>query len=149
MQQRMKLNEQITVGAQPTEQQLPELQRGGFRTVINLRTAGEEEQPLPPEAEGERVREQGMEYRHLPVSMEAMGPELVDRFRQELEAAPEPVFVHCKSGTRAGAFSMMHLAVQAGWSGADTLQKAEEMGFECKQPELKEFVKRYIDGHQQ
>ena len=44
---------------------------------------------------------------------------------------------------------MMHLAVQAGWSGADTLQKAEEMGFECKQPELKEFVKSYIDGHQQ
>lgn len=149
MQERMKLNEQITVGAQPTEEQLPELQRDGFKTVINLRTAGEEAQPLSPEAEGARVREQGMEYRHLPVSPKAMGPELVDRFRQELEAAPGPVFVHCKSGTRAGAFSMMHLAVQAGWSGADTLQKAEEMGFECKQPELKEFVKGYIDSHQQ
>lgn len=147
MQERIKLNDQITVGAQPTEEQLGELQRSGCKTVINLRTAGEDEQPLSPEAEGERVRAQGMEYRHLPVSIEAMGPELVDRFREEIEAVPGPVFVHCKSGMRAGAFSMMHLAVEQGWSGEDTLQKAEQMGFECKQPELKEFVKGYIDGH--
>ena len=148
MEARMKLNEQITVGGQPTEEQLAELKQAGFKTVINLRTEGEENQPLSPEAEAGKVQAQGMEYRHLPVSPQAMGPELVDRFRHELEQLPAPVFVHCASGMRAGAFSMMHLATQAGWSGDDTLRKAEQMGFECKQPELKEFVKGYIDSHQ-
>lgn len=32
-------------------------------------------------------------------------------------------------------------------TGEQTLQQAEKMGFECDQPELKEFVKSHGDGH--
>ena len=42
---------------------------------------------------------------------------------------------------------MMDLAVKQGMSGEQTLQKAEEMGFECDKPELIEFVKKYVDTH--
>lgn len=145
MRSQMKLNDQITIGAQPTEEQLRQLKEQGFRSVVNLRTPDEEDQPLSPAAEGEQVRGLGMEYRHIPVSLREMGPALVDRFREEATQLPGPVYVHCASGKRAGAFGMMHAAVQAGWSGDETLRKADELGFQCDVPSLKEFVKTYVD----
>jgi uncharacterized protein (TIGR01244 family) len=145
MQQSMKINDDVTVGGQPDDGQLAELARGGFKAVVNLRTAGEQDQPLSPEAEGERVRALGMEYAHLPVSTKDMRPEQVDEFRERLAALPKPAFVHCHRGKRAGAFVMMGVAVEQGMSGDQTLQQAEQMGFQCDQPELKEFVKGYVD----
>ncbi len=42
---------------------------------------------------------------------------------------------------------MMHQAVEQGMTGEQTLKQAEEMGFECEQEELREFVKNYVDSH--
>ena len=81
--------------------------------------------------------------------MKAMGPELVDEFREKYPQLPKPVFAHCKSGKRAGAMVMMHVAVEEGMGGEETLRKAEEMGFECEQEELRQFVKNYVDQHAQ
>ena len=141
----MRINEQLTVGPQPTEEQLKQLATEGFKSVVNLRMPGEEEQPLSPDQEGEKVRALGMQYLHIPVSKKAMQPEQVDSFRQEISRLPEPVFVHCHLGKRAGALVMMHTACEAGMSGDQTLERAEQMGFECDVPELKEFVQGYVD----
>ena len=141
----MRINEQLTVGPQPTEEQLKHIAEEGFKSVVNLRMPGEEEQPLSPDEEGVRVRSLGMEYLHIPVSKKVMQPEQVDSFRQEISRLPEPVFVHCHLGKRAGALVMMHTACEAGMSGDQTLERAEQMGFECDVPQLREFVKGYID----
>jgi len=145
--QAMKINEQVTVGPQPSEDQLQELHGQGFKSVVNFRTEGEEEQPLSPQDEGEKVKSLGMEYLHIPVSMKAMGPELVDQFREEYPDLPKPVYAHCKGGKRAGAMAMMNMAVEQGMTGEQTLQKAKEMGFECDKPELEQFVRKYVDEH--
>lgn len=147
MADKMKINDQVTVGPQPSEEEINQLNQQGFKTVVNFRTVGEDEQPLSPDAEGGKVKAAGMEYLHIPVSMKSMGPELVDQFRSKYPNLPKPVFAHCKSGKRAGAMVMMHMAVQEGMSGEQTLQKAEEMGFKCEQEELREFVKNYVDNH--
>ena len=147
MEQVMKISDQVTVGAQPSEDQIQQLGTQGFKSVVNFRTEGEEDQPLSPKAEGEKVKAAGMTYLHVPVSMKSMGPEQVDQFREQYAALPKPVFAHCKSGKRAGAMVMMHMAVEQGMTGEQTIQQAEKMGFECDQPELKEFVKSYVDGH--
>lgn len=147
MADKMKINDEVTVGPQPSEEVINQLNQQGFKTVVNFRTDGEDEQPLSPDAEGKTVTAAGMEYMHIPVSMKSMGPELVDQFRAKYPDLPKPVFAHCKSGKRAGAMVMMHMAVEQGMSGEQTLQKAEEMGFECEQEELREFVKSYVDNH--
>lgn len=145
--QSMKINDQVSVGAQPTEAELRKFAQQGFLSVVNFRTEGEEDQPLSPQAEGEKVSAAGMDYLHTPVSLEAMGPERVDQFREKLTELPKPVFAHCKSGQRAGAMVVMDMAVEQGMTGEQTLQKAKEMGFECDQPELKQFVRSYVDSH--
>jgi uncharacterized protein (TIGR01244 family) len=147
MQDCIKVSDRITVGAQPTPTQIERLAQEGFKTIVNLRTSGEEDQPLSPDAEGDRVRQLGLHYLHIPVSAKALGAEQVDQFRQELSRLPAPMFVHCATGKRSGAFVMMHMAVEAGMSGDETLEKAAQMGFECDVPELKEFVENYVDRH--
>ena len=135
----MRINEQVTVGPQPRADELEQLREQGFKAVVNLRTEGEEDQPVSPEEEGQQVSSLGMTYHHEPVDAGDLREEQVDRFREKLAGLPGPVYVHCRSGKRAGAFVMMDQAVRHGMSGEATLQKAEEMGFECKQPELKQL----------
>jgi len=147
MEKQMQINEQMTVGPQPSENDLQQLKEQGFQAVVNFRTAGEEEQPLSPDEEGEKVRGLGLEYLHIPVSMKEMKTEQVDRFREELDRLPKPIYAHCRSGKRAGAFAMMHVASEQEMSGEATLQQAKEMGFECDKPELEEFVRQYVDQH--
>jgi len=142
------ISNELTVGGQPSAGDLEQLHRDGFKSIVNLRTEGEDDQALSPADEGEKARAAGLTYLHLPVSGANMRPEQVDEFRRELSALPKPVFVHCHKGKRAGAFTMMHLAVTAGQSGDETLQQAEQMGFQCDVPALKEFVKTYVDQNQ-
>lgn len=149
MEGRMTLSEQLSVGAQPSEEGLRQLAGEGIRSVVNLRTEGEEDQPLSPAQEGEKVRGLGLEYLHIPVSSKEPRGEQVDEFRGKLPTLAGPVYVHCASGKRAGAFAMMHQAVESGWTGEETLKKAEAMGFECDVPALKDFVKGYVDEHRQ
>ncbi|QDV40407.1 Beta-lactamase hydrolase-like protein [Stieleria neptunia] len=147
MQDKMKINDNVTVGAQPSEDELRQLDQQGYKSVINFRGEGEDDQPLSPDAEGAKVTAQGMNYLHVPVAMGSMENKLVDQFRDKYVSLPKPVFAHCKSGKRAGAMVMMHLAAEQGMSGEQTLQKAEQMGFECEQEELRQFVKNYVDNH--
>ncbi|MGN6545468.1 MAG: beta-lactamase hydrolase domain-containing protein [Aureliella sp.] len=143
----MKISDEVTVGPQPTEEQLQDLAGQGFKSVVNFRTEGEEDQPLSPADEEAKAKKLGLEYLHVPVSMKSMSPQCVDQFRQQYPDLPKPVFAHCKSGKRAGAMVMMHLASAQGMSGQQTLQQAEQMGFKCDQPELKQFVEQYVDSH--
>ena len=143
-----KINDRLTVSGQPTADDIAQLKNAGFRTIVNLRTEGEEDQPMSPEEERQAVEKAGMKYVHLPVSSAGMGPELVDKFRKEIAELPSPVLVHCAAGMRAGAFTMMATATNEGWSGDETLEKAKAMGFACEAPQLKQFVRSYVDSHQ-
>jgi uncharacterized protein (TIGR01244 family) len=146
MPEKIKVNDQVSVGPQPSESDLNQLKLQGFESVVNFRTEGEEDQPVSPQEEKQVVEGARMQYLHLPVSMDSMAPERVDRFREQFQQLPKPVFAHCKSGKRAGAMVMMDVAVSQGMTGDQTLQKAQEMGFECDQPELKKMVRDYVDS---
>ncbi|MAT14685.1 MAG: phosphatase [Planctomyces sp.] len=147
MAQRIRIDESLTIGPQPSREQIKDLARSGFKTVVNFRTTGEEGEPHSPHEERGVVESEGMQYLHVPVSMSSMNAEVVDRFRERIESLPEPIYAHCKSGTRAGAMFMMHLAAEKGLTGRRTLEQAELLGFKCDKQELKDFVKHYVDDH--
>lgn len=144
---KIKINDHITVGGQPDEAELRQLARDGFKTVVNLRTEGEQEQPLSPADEGEQVEKLGMAYRHIPVPQTGLTPHAVDAVRSALDGLATPAFIHCHSGMRAGATVMIDTAIKAHWTGERTIETAMDMGFECKAPAMKAFVKNYVDSH--
>jgi uncharacterized protein (TIGR01244 family) len=141
----MRISNDVSVGAQPTVDDLKTLVEQGFNSIVNLRAVSEEDQPLSPEREGEVVRQLGIEYVHFPVAMNDMRAEKVDEFRQRLGGIRKPAFVHCHIGKRAGAFVMMDLAIQNQMTGEQTLDQARQLGFQCDQPMLMQFVKQYVD----
>lgn len=145
---RIQINERLSVGKQhPNEVDLRELAGEGFKSVVNLRTDGEPNQPLEPEEEGRVVRRLGMAYLHHPVASGELTEANVDGFRRRLSELPRPVFAHCASDKRSGAFLMMHVAAELGMSGEETVGKAAETGFACVTPELASFVRSYVDQH--
>lgn len=142
----IKVSDDFAVGQeQPKKDDLAEIAKRGFRSLVNMREAGEEGETLPPQEEGQAAEAAGLTYRHMPVAGDRLSPELVDRFRQEAESLPKPIFVHCASGKRSGAFTMMHLGIERGLSGQEVIDQALSMGFECDTPDLKDFVRSYVD----
>jgi uncharacterized protein (TIGR01244 family) len=147
MSQAIRINDQVTVGPQPDESALEDLSRQGFSTIINLRTDGEPDQPLSPADEKEVARRSNMSYVHVPVPMKDADASVVDRFRAAFEQTPKPVYVHCKSGKRAGAMVMIQQGLSMGLSGKQVIDKAKQMGFECDNEQLKSLVVEYVDSH--
>ena len=143
-----KINDRFSVGlGHPGKPELAQLAEDGFRAVVNLRQQDEDGQPLQPDDEGQAVRALGMDYIHIPVAGDALDASVVDKFRECVSGLSEPIFVHCASGKRSGALTMMHVASKEGLSGDEALRRAEEMGFECDSADLEQFVKNYVDNH--
>lgn len=146
MDQAIRINDDVTVGGQPSEAEIGELKYQGFRTVVNFREEGEEDQPISPSNEKEWVVAAEMEYLHLPVAQQGISAHAVDEFREKYPYLPKPIFAHCASGKRAGAMVMMRMACDQGMSGDETLAQAQRLGFQCDKPKLMQFVKEYVDS---
>src|SRR5947207_10164025 len=77
------------------------LARAGVRTILNNRPDGEDPGQLPA-AEARRIAEaHGIAYHHIPVTAASLSRADVDAFAKVLASAPQPVVVHCRSGTRS------------------------------------------------
>jgi len=126
----------VWVMPQPTTADLRRLAADGIRTVVNLRHAGEFDdpaagpRPLSIEAEGDLCLRLGMDYAHLPVSMKTADARLAEGFEKVLAAAREqgPVAVHCRLGQRAGAMVLIAAAKHLGWDGPQAIAQAERLG---------------------
>ncbi len=114
----------ISIGGQPDENDIQSLQEKGFRTLVNLRTEDDEGFRADEEHDVENL---GLNYAAIPVSPALLDDMAVQRFSSALSSddAP-PAYVHCGSGGRAGLLTLLHLAVENGW----TLQEALETGKE-------------------
>lgn len=95
-----KIDDSISVAPQITPDQVADLARMGFRTLVANRP-DQEEPGQPAMAELEKAaREHGMEWVYLPVESGNIVDEDVDAFDPMFEQAEKPVLAFCRSGTR-------------------------------------------------
>ena len=91
----------LLTGGQPTPEQLDELAQAGYKTVVNLRTEGEE----GDWDAAARSAELGLDYRRLPIStadgLDVTGATALDALLAD--DSLRPMVVHCGSGNRVGA----------------------------------------------
>jgi uncharacterized protein (TIGR01244 family) len=139
----LKVDEQVSVGGQPSEEELRELRAEGFGSIVNFRPANEEAGQLDPNEEGEQVRRLGMAYAHVPTTLKTISAEVVDQYREAIRDLPKPIFAHCKSGKRAGAVVLAQLGVEAKLSAEQIDATAERIKLDEK-PELVRFVQEYV-----
>ncbi len=129
--------EGVLTGGQPTAEQLEELGRAGFKTVINLR------RPSEPglEDEAARVEALGMRYVSIPVGgADDLTEEKVRALTAALAASPGPTLVHCASGNRVGAL----LALKAFWLDGAGPEQALETGLAAGLTRLEPAVREIV-----
>ena len=137
----------ITIGDQPTEDDILECKYEGYSGVVNLRNDGEPEQPLSTGAEGERVRAVGLEYLHYGVGGKPLadpGVSEVCDFIDRLTAEGGKVLVHCRKGSRAVALVLIQQARAQGWTAAEAIEKGRAMGLQVD-GQLKTMLESYLN----
>ncbi len=96
-----RVDAQVCTGGQPTREQLAALKAEGIRGIINLREP--EEHSIADEAAVAKTLD--LQYISIPVKTAAPRDEQVEAF---LKATSDPnvfpLFIHCASGNRVGAF---------------------------------------------
>jgi uncharacterized protein (TIGR01244 family) len=141
MKEPTRVNAKISAGGQPSEEDIAALKASGVRKIINLRRAGEQNQPLDPAAEGEAVQRAGLEYVHIPVDPKNLDPSSAAAVAKAIDASDGPVYVHCAAGGRAVTHALLAEAKAQGGSAEKVFKKAEEVGAPITDEGFKAFVR--------
>lgn len=138
------LDDRFATGGQPNDAAFPKLAAFGYRVVLNLRTSSE---GADLGREREAVEKSGMRYVSIPVDSAAPKVEQVDEFLKIVKNTDnQPMFIHCGSGNRVGAFWMIYRAVEQGWPDDKAVSEATQIGLTSQL--LKMFAHDYIASHQ-
>ena len=110
------VNETLSTGGQPTEDQICSAATEGFTTVINLATF------LPGESledEAGLVRSLGMAYYAIPVEWSSPQHSDFAAFEQVIQMLPAgKTLLHCAANFRVTAFYSLYALKHLGWSQA-------------------------------
>jgi uncharacterized protein (TIGR01244 family) len=132
---RKAISQKVSIGDQPRETDLEQLKKDGVATVVNLRVAGEDT-PLTPSEEQALAQKLGLEYYHLPISLDKLDTAQVKELREILGNSQGPIFVHCGMGQRACAFSLAASGVKTD----SIFEQARELGFPVQDEKLRAFL---------
>ncbi|MDB9487978.1 sulfur transferase domain-containing protein [Dolichospermum circinale CS-537/01] len=132
-----KVSDNLSIAGQISSEELKQLARGGFKSVLNLRSPDENGFFDDEKQEAQIV---GLEYTNIPLNSQAPNPKLTAEAIQAVENLPKPILIHCAGGARAGGIALITNAIQAGLSYQEIVQKANELGINLEQPHLKQFL---------
>lgn len=108
----LQISEFVGTGGQPTAEQFSEIEAAGYGVIVNLAMA-DSSNALPNEAE--LVREQRMEYVHIPVVWEDPRDVDLDRFFEVMALYRDrKIFVHCALNWRVSSFVYLYRVIQQG-----------------------------------
>jgi uncharacterized protein (TIGR01244 family) len=100
MQQPTKINDVLSVAGQISKEDIAELAKAGFATIMNNRPDNEEPGQLSAADAAAEAKKRGLAYRHLPVTTGSITRAQVADFQKQLLRSATPVLAHCRSGTR-------------------------------------------------
>lgn len=109
-----QLNNEFSFTSQITIEDIPELARMGFKTIINNRPDFEGGDEQPQSAALETVAKgYGLSYVYIPVVPNNIQPHQIKSFRHAFDSAEKPVIGFCKTGNRASALCKLALEKNA------------------------------------
>lgn len=137
------LGNQFCVGGQPAMADLARLKAAGVKSILNLRRRDE----FPAAREERAARRLGLRYFSIPVNEDRPTDADAARFLKIL-ANPRhrPIFIHCRTANRVGAFWMIRRVLVDGWRIDDARGEAKKIGM--RGGALETFALGYIRRHQ-
>ena len=139
----LRINDKICTGGQPSLDDLARLKADGVKAIINLRLASE----INMEEEAATAKELGLRYFHIPFDSANPKPEAVGEFLKVMaDPANRPVFIHCTTANRVGAFWMIYRVLKDGWKLEEAEEEAKKVGL--RTPATRDFALEYIRTHE-
>lgn len=142
MHQFRKIENDLYIGPQPSEDDLTEAKRRGIKTVIDFRL------PNETATDNENLATRiGLDYVNIPVNKSDLSVDQVaelDRIMQEKE---KPFLIHCGTGMRAAMLLSLVKAQKNQWSAQRTFDEARSMGCDIESsPDFSAFVRSNTKG---
>jgi len=135
-----KVDDQLSTGGQPTEEQLQAAAREGIRTIINL-APSDTRSALPDEAGA--VQALGMIYNHIPVDWEYPTEQDFASFEQVMQTrAAGKTLIHCAANFRVTAFFSLYARKHLGWSDAEAASFRASVWEGSRYPIWEAFIAR-------
>ena len=91
----------ISAAGKLDRQDIEALAEAGVKTIVNNRPDNEDPGQLPAAEARQLAEARGIAYHHIPVTAATLSRADVDAFAAVLKSAPQPIVVHCRSGTRS------------------------------------------------
>ncbi len=140
----LRINSEICTGGQPTMEDLVRMKAESVRAILNLRRPSE----YNSEEEALKAKDLGLRYFNIPVNGVEPKDEQAGEFLK-LMADPlnRPVFIHCTTANRVGAFWMIRRVLVDHWKLDTAEAEARKMGLHSQS--LLGFARSYIARHRQ
>jgi uncharacterized protein (TIGR01244 family) len=139
----LRINDKICTGGQPTLDDLARLKADGVKAVINFRLPSE----MNVEEESSKAKELGLRYFHIPFDSADPKSDAADEFLKVMaDPANRPVFIHCTTANRVGAFWMIYRVLKDGWKLEVAEEEAKKIGL--RTPATHDFAVEYIRAHE-
>ena len=133
-----RVNDQISTGGQPTEEQLRAAAAEGFKTVINLATIDPRDSL---ENEAGLVQSLGMAYHHIPVEWEHPQASDFAAFEAIMIQLPAgKTLIHCAANYRVTAFYSLYAMKHLGWSETQAAEFRASIWEDSDYPIWEKFI---------
>lgn len=125
-----QLDELLSVSAQPGIDDIEQLAKEGFRTIISTRPRNETEDQPDTQVLKNKAESLGMAWHEIPVEPGNYGPKDINAFAKALQSSPAPILSYCRTGKRAThlwAYSQAHVRPIP-----ELLKSADSAGYDLK-----------------
>ena len=140
----VSINEQISTGGQPTQEQFEAAREEGYTAVINLAPVDAENNALEDE-EG-LLASLGLDYVHIPMVWDDPKPEQFNAFCSAMEkVGNQKVLVHCAANYRVSAVISSYAIKHLGWSVTQADSLVNKIWTSVPEYPMNDTWQNYID----
>jgi sulfide:quinone oxidoreductase len=100
MQEPTQVDDSLSVAGQISKDDIAQIAKAGFASIINNRPDNEEPGQLDHAAAEAEAKKRGLDYRYQPIVTGNITRTQVAEFHNLVLRSPQPVLAHCRSGTR-------------------------------------------------
>ncbi|AUC60560.1 Zn-dependent hydrolase [Cyanobacterium sp. HL-69] len=133
-----KITENLAIGSITETEQLQEVKQQGYNTVIDLCSSGEGNQ-----LDSQTITDIGFHHANIPVTPQTLNQDTLNFFMEKLDNLPQPSYIRCASGLRAGVFTLLTLANKENWTEEKYLEEFAKLDLPKKQI-IMDFAHNYF-----
>jgi uncharacterized protein (TIGR01244 family) len=120
-----KINDELTIAGQITQEQLHEIAHEGYKSVLNLCSPQEN---CSLDNEKEKIEFLGLCYINLPINAQEINHQATLQVFQTIAELPKPALIHCDNSLRSAIIVLLYICTKHGITFEQAFQQVKKLG---------------------